>query len=660
EKFIDGATRKGVSSKVAQNLFEQMIKFAEYCFNKSHSTAYAYVSYQTAYLKANYPVEYMSALLTANSGDQDKVQKYIANCQRLKIEVEPPDINRSQVNFTPLPKSSPEETKGKILFGLSAVKNLGEGAIMEILKAREEDGNFTSLAELCDRVNKQALNSRALEALIGCGAFDRLEANRKKLTVELPAVIAWAQKRNRDRDTGQLSLFDGMMAGAEKGENAFESAPEKTGVVDFSAQEKLEKEKDLLGFYVSDHPLKQILEANPVEGAVTIADLKEKKAKKAVKVVAMVAGIKLHTTKKGDRMAFLQIEDLTGQMEAIVFPKTFEEVGPLLEKSGALALLLTGKAETKDEEVQLLVDGGKQMAEEMAEAVEKNSPIEVEGEPVATTGSTISASQTEMEFQPGAKAISGNPASQTTVEVAPEEVQAEEIEPAPESEHPAKLARGTCGDPNLVLLESLEGKGEKSAVKAIGLMTRTKIITTRKGDEMAFIEIEDETGKVDVTVFPRTYERFKHLLGEEEEETLLLVSGKTEKRDDRAKLVAEKIELVRVEESPPEEFPRESDLPAPPPEESVARKSVSAIKELAIVLELTPQQVADEKILGDLKMILEEYSPKPQNGVIPIVAIVRGKSCRQQVRFDRRFWVETPEVINRLKQLNFKVSVSHT
>src|SRR5919199_2193668 len=153
ETFIDGATKNGVSQRIAEKLFAQMLQFAEYCFNKSHSMAYAYITYQTAYLKANYPVEYMAALLTANSGDQDKVQKYIANCLKLGIEVEPPDINSSELTFTPLPKEMTGGAKDKILFGVSAVKNVGEAAIENILAAGEEGGKFKSLPDLCDRVN---------------------------------------------------------------------------------------------------------------------------------------------------------------------------------------------------------------------------------------------------------------------------------------------------------------------------------------------------------------------------------------------------------------------------------------------------------------------------------------------------------------------------
>ncbi|MEM1369630.1 MAG: trans-splicing intein-formed DNA polymerase III subunit alpha C-terminal partner DnaE-C, partial [Cyanobacteria bacterium P01_H01_bin.15] len=172
---------------------------ASNCFNKSHSTAYAYVTYQTAYLKANYPVEYMTALLTASSDSQEKIEKYRENAQKMGIEVLPPHINRSFKDFAP--------EQERILFGLSAIRNLGEGAIENILQARTEEA-FESLPDFCDRVDLRVVNRRAIETLILCGAFDSLNPNRRQLQADLQFLIDWAQNRARDRETGQTSLFD--------------------------------------------------------------------------------------------------------------------------------------------------------------------------------------------------------------------------------------------------------------------------------------------------------------------------------------------------------------------------------------------------------------------------------------------------------------------
>ena len=340
---------------------------ASNCFNKSHSTAYAYVAYQTAYLKANYSLEYMAAVLTANSGDQDKVQKYLANCQKFNIEVEPPNINQSEVDFTPLPKVATKEIKDKILVGLSAVKNVGEGAIEAILKARKEGGEFKSLADLCDRVNLNALNSRTLESLIKCGAFDKIEANRHQLIKDLEGVMKWAQDRNKDRNIGQLSLFDNHIPGAKN--SAFDSVPKSSPVSDFPAKEKLEYEKEILGFYVSDHPLKYAQEQNQIQDAISIAQMKEKKSNSKIKLVVMLAGIKPHVTKKGDPMAFIQVEDMTGQLDAVVFPKVYQEIKELLTENSLL--VLKGKVDNKDDESQLLVESAETIEKVMADAVKQ-------------------------------------------------------------------------------------------------------------------------------------------------------------------------------------------------------------------------------------------------------------------------------------------------
>lgn len=321
---------------------------ASNCFNKSHSTAYGYVTYQTAYLKANFPVEYMAALLTANSGDTDKVQKYLSTCMSMNIQIEPPDINRSGVDFTP--------AEGKILFGLSAVRNLGQGAIACILEARNEGGEFKSLADLCDRVDLRAVNRRAMEALINCGAFDRLQLNRNQLTKDLELVYDWAQSRAKDKASGQVSLFDwGGMTTTNQSSNSFDSAPKAAAVDDFPQSEKLRREKELLGFYVSDHPLKAVRQAAQILAPINLSELADQREDTILSALVMVSSIKPVTTKKGDRMAIVLIEDLTGQTEAVVFPRTYERIGSLLVED--IRMIVWGKVDRRDDQsVQLIVE----------------------------------------------------------------------------------------------------------------------------------------------------------------------------------------------------------------------------------------------------------------------------------------------------------------
>ena len=348
--FVKGATERGVDGPVAEALFEQMVLFAEYCFNKSHSTAYGAVTYQTAYLKAHYPVAYMAALLTVNAGASDKVQRYIANCQAMGIEVMPPDINASGIDFTP---------KGeRILFGLSAIRNLGEGAIRQLIEARRLEGPVASLADLCDRLPSQQLNRRALESLIHCGALDALQAkaNRAQLMADLDLVLEWAGSRARDRASGQGSLLDLLGGGGSQtpGASGAALAPKAAPVKDYPPNDKLKLEKELLGFYLSDHPLKQLSGAVRLLSPISLGSLEEQADKAKVSLVAMVAELRQVNTRKGDRMAVLVLEDLSGSSEAVVFPKSYARLADHLMVDARL--LVWASVDRRDERVQLIVD----------------------------------------------------------------------------------------------------------------------------------------------------------------------------------------------------------------------------------------------------------------------------------------------------------------
>ena len=350
---MNGATERGVDSKIAEALFEQMVLFAEYCFNKSHSTAYGAVTYQTAYLKAHYPVAYMAALLTVNAGTTDKVQRYISNCNAMGIEVMPPDVNASGIDFTPV--------GDRILFGLSAVRNLGDGAIRALLEARSGDGPFRSLADLCDRIPGTTLNRRSLESLIHCGALDALEpeANRAQLMADLDLIVDWAASRARDRASGQGNLFDLLGGGNDAavpadGGGDLSTAPKAAPVPDYPPTEKLRLEKELVGFYLSDHPLKQLTRPVQLLSPVGLGSLEEQADKTRVSVVGMVAALRPVTTRKGDRMAVLQVEDLSGSCEAVVFPKTYARLADHLMVDARL--LIWASVDSRDEQVQLIVD----------------------------------------------------------------------------------------------------------------------------------------------------------------------------------------------------------------------------------------------------------------------------------------------------------------
>ena len=323
---------------------------ASNCFNKSHSTAYAYVTYQTAYLKANYPVEYMAALLSANSGSKEKVEKYRENCQKMAIEVVAPDINRSQKDFLPLDKT--------ILFGLSAIPNLGEGAIDNILQARELAEKFQSFPDFCERIDLRIVNVRALETLIYSGAFERINSNRKQLIQSLEAVITWAQSKAKDKQSGQLNIFDLMTANdpaeTKLKKRVFENSPLIAGIEDYSSQEKLKLEKEHLGFYVSAHPLTSI--RHVTERFLSPINLSEaeEKIRKKVTAIVILNSLKQYTDKKEKTMAFIQMEDITAQIDGVVFSSVYERIKPVMREDSRL--IIWGKVDKRDDRIQIIID----------------------------------------------------------------------------------------------------------------------------------------------------------------------------------------------------------------------------------------------------------------------------------------------------------------
>jgi DNA polymerase-3 subunit alpha len=322
---------------------------ASNCFNKSHSTAYAYITYQTAYLKANYPVEYMSALLSASSDSQDKVEKYRENCFNMGIEVIPPNINISQRDFTPQGE--------QIIFGLSAVKNLGESAIENILQAREEaGGKFANFGDFIARVNLKIVNRRALETLIYAGAFDVLNSNRRQLIEGLDLMIAWTQKKHQEKETGQLNMFETIATNPTESTEkiSFANIPSLPLVEDYSIQDKLKSEKEYLGFYVSQHPLKPVQESAKLLSPINLSELPQQKKKKRICVVGMITNIKTHIDKKNNNMAFLNIEDISGRTDAIIFASNYHQVSHNLVED--TPVIIWGKADTKEDKTQIIVD----------------------------------------------------------------------------------------------------------------------------------------------------------------------------------------------------------------------------------------------------------------------------------------------------------------
>ncbi|MDX1917914.1 MAG: DNA polymerase III subunit alpha [Candidatus Caenarcaniphilales bacterium] len=348
--FLEGARQHKIDPKVANELFEMMLAFAEYCFNKSHSAAYGMISYQTAWLKANYPVQYLTALMSSVSDDQDKVRFYILEAQRMGIQIKPPDINHSSYNFTA------EQGENRILFGLSAVKNVGGAAVEEIIRARREGGEFESLADLCQRVDLKTVNRRALESLIRCGAFAEIsKSSRAGLIDELDSVLSQAQKQQELSNLGQVSLFGGESEVAVLADYRSD-LPE----YDLTQIQKLERE--LLGFYVSSHPLESCLEVLPFFATHSFTELPELEDGTEVSGIILLSEINKRMTKSNKLMAVGIGEDLTGKAELIFFSRVLDETNHKLSEDARL--FVRGKIQIKSEgEISLLVNEVKTLEE---------------------------------------------------------------------------------------------------------------------------------------------------------------------------------------------------------------------------------------------------------------------------------------------------------
>jgi len=322
EKFIQGALKQGHDRNTAEEIFNLIEYFAGYGFNKSHSAAYAVISYQTAYLKAHYPTEYLAACLTSNASDSDKVAKFIAECKRLGIQILPPDINESLANFTVV-------GEGKIRFGLAAIKNVGDSAIEEIL-ARRRESRFRNIFDFAERVDLRVINKRVLESLIKAGAFDSLHSNRAQLLASVEEIIA-SFSRKKKAKISQISLFGGQ--------STPEPYPELKEVEELERQELLKMEKEMLGFYVSDHPLREIALRYPHMITVPIGRLGTIKQAVKVKILGVVNAFRKIVTKTGGEMYFVSLEDETGSVEVIFFPNFKDELQPYLTSGKVLGIL---------------------------------------------------------------------------------------------------------------------------------------------------------------------------------------------------------------------------------------------------------------------------------------------------------------------------------
>ena len=353
--FVEATAKKGMSSEAATKLFEQIESFAKYCFNKAHSSAYAFVAYQTAYLKAHYPVEFMCAMLTSVADKQEKTQQYILQCQSQGIKVLAPDINKSNSQFTP--------DDNNIRFGLASIKNVGEAVIEQIEKERENKP-FESFYDFCSRVDMKCLNKRTLESLIKAGAFSCIEKSRKQLLENIDKVVEFVQASAKAKSSGQVSLFSALGGEAQEELNIPTFQMSGNSDDEFSDSQIQLFEKELMGIYVTSHPLASIQGTLKYITTQTISDIFENpKPDATVTICGLLSQIVQKPTKK-DPTKFIKtgtIEDLTSRIGVVAFPKIVEKYGALIESEQKV--ILKAKINVKDEEINLAINEVKPIEE---------------------------------------------------------------------------------------------------------------------------------------------------------------------------------------------------------------------------------------------------------------------------------------------------------
>ncbi|MFH2069574.1 MAG: DNA polymerase III subunit alpha [Candidatus Omnitrophota bacterium] len=384
ERFIKGGRQNGLSEKVAEKIFAQIVKFAGYGFNKSHSAGYATISYQTAYLKANYPLEFMAALLNSETGNSDKIVEYTQECERMHIWILPPCVEDSFAYFTVFGND--------IRFGLAAIKNVGFSAIESIVSAREKDGHFKDLFDFCRRVDLRLVNRKVLESLIKAGAFDLFRLHRSQLMALIPYALQIAGSYQEDERRGQKTLFGDSGAAVK-----FRMPGEVTALPEWSEPEILAGEREVLGFYLSGHPLGHHEKILTLFAKNSVKEVLAMKSGTPVRLGGLIEKVKkLVTKRENKRMASFTFEDLTAKIEAMVFPEAFEKFAGFIHSGGIV--FLEGKVDIREETAQILVGEIVPVSEGIKRYAQK---VEITFFPAGTEEKTLKKFQDLIAKYPG-------------------------------------------------------------------------------------------------------------------------------------------------------------------------------------------------------------------------------------------------------------------
>lgn len=373
ELFLAGAKERNYNTEVANDLFDKMEKFAEYGFNKSHAVAYSVISFQTAFLKYYYPSEFFAALLSSELGNMDKITQYIGDAKHFEVEVLPPSINESLWPFNVVSKN--------IRFGMGAVKNVGRNAVDEIVRERSENGHYTGFVNFCERVNLKIINTRVIESLIKVGAFDECEKlNRKTLLENLDMILAYCKKRQEETSQGLVSLFDMASENGASFNQTAEANLDIEEVAEFDDIERLAHEAELMGIYISGHPLDRYAGMMKELSTMPVAHVQDflgSDQKRTMILAGRFVAKKIILTKKGDKMCFATLEDLTGKIECIIFPRAFVEFESILNSDEPV--LVEGVVNLQENPRKILADKIlrlKEQAEDKITAVRINVSLE--------------------------------------------------------------------------------------------------------------------------------------------------------------------------------------------------------------------------------------------------------------------------------------------